>query len=291
VPQTTRLVRYEFDGAPANGLVVDDEVVRLDIGWRAALGLACDGDIDAMWAASTGDRAALDSVELLPCVDDGVEVYCVGLNYLEHQREAADLVDSIRDVPIIFGKSLRALTAPGADLVLPKDVSSEFDWEVELGVVIGRTAVDVAGADAWRHIAGYCVVNDITARDLQKRHQQWHLGKNVVRSTPVGPWVVARGDLDSPPDLEVSLRVNGVQKQVARTCDLIHDIPELVSLLSRITTLQPGDIIATGTPVGVGYKRTPPEFLSDGDVVETTVEGVGTLRNTVRTVARNGQTA
>lgn len=280
--ETPRLVRYRSDAGPAVGIGAGNEIHQVRLPWTAALELLADDRTEDILAARVGRPSALSEVELLATIDDG-DVYCVGLNYYEHQREAAELVDTVRDVPIIFAKSLRSVAAPFADLVLPERVSCEFDWEAELGVVIGHDARDVSPPDAWGVIAGYCVVNDITARDLQKRHQQWHLGKNIPGSTPVGPWVVGRHSLATPPDIGVVLRLNGVEKQRANTSALIHDLPELIALLSQITTLRTGDVIATGTPAGVGFKRTPPEYLQDGDVLETVVQGVGQLTNVVRT--------
>lgn len=283
-----RLVRVALDGEVVTGLVLGDEIVELGLSWNAALAALADGAGDTLVPASGARRVPLDGTTLeMPLERDG-EVYCVGLNYRAHEAEASELVDEVRLVPIIFVKSHRAMAPPAAELPLPSSISEEFDWEVELGVVIGRDAVDVEPEDAWSYVAGYCVVNDITARDVQKRHQQWHLGKNAPDSTPIGPWVVARDSLPVPIDVQVRLLVNGVEKQCSQTSLLIHDIPKLISLLSRTTTLRPGDVIATGTPSGVGFVRVPPEFLRDGDVVEAIVDRVGSLTNVVRTGAASG---
>ncbi|MCU1453686.1 MAG: 5-carboxymethyl-2-hydroxymuconate delta-isomerase [Acidimicrobiales bacterium] len=279
----SRLVRFAREGSTSVGLVVGDEVVELALGWSAALACLGAGDRAGLDASCVGAPLPLASVALQAPLEHDSDVYCVGLNYLEHRREAVELVDELPAVPIIFAKSPRAMAPPTADLLLPRHVSAEFDFEAELGVVIGLDAVDVAEEDAWRHVAGYCVINDITARDLQRAHQQWHLGKNVPASTPIGPWVIGRDALPLPPDVEVTLSVNGVEKQRSRTSLLIHGLPELVALLSRVTHLRAGDVIATGTPAGVGFKRTPPEFLQDGDVVVTDIAGVGRLTNRVRT--------
>jgi len=278
------LARYRHAGVVATGLVHDQWVSEVDVSWTAALNLLADGDADLLLEArQTGRRQPLDAVTLLAPLEPDADVYCVGLNYLEHQQEAADLVDSIADEPIIFVKSYRAMAAPNAELVLPRGISCEFDWEVELGVVIGRDSTGRPGRDAWDLVAGYCVVNDVTARDLQTRHKQWHLGKNVAGSTPVGPWVVGRDTLPTPPDVELSLSVDGVEKQRGRSSQLIHSIPALIELLSSVVSLRSGDIIATGTPSGVGFKRQPPEFLGDGVVMTAAITGVGSLTNVVRT--------
>ena len=278
------LARFLSGGERKTGLVEDESVSELDVPWNTALGMMAEGAAERLLGARWPGRAEpLGAVTLLPPLDTDADVYCVGLNYPEHQREAGDLVDGPAEEPIIFAKTYRSIAAPDAELVLPKTISSEFDWEVELGVVIGRDALAVTAGGAWAYVAGYCVVNDVTARDLQTRHKQWHLGKNALASTPIGPWVVERDALTTPPDVELSLSVNGVEKQRGRTSQLIHSVPALIELLSSVMSLRAGDIIATGTPAGVGYKRQPPEFLTDGDVMTTTVSGVGTLSNVVRT--------
>lgn len=226
------------------------------------------------------DVAALDA----PLPESCRGLVCTGINYLAHQEEsAAEFSADVPTDPIFFFKTTSAVTGPAADLQLRPGVSQEFDWEVELGVVIGTGGRDIAVEDAASHIFGYTVVNDITARDLQKRHQQWLLGKNVDASTPVGPWIVTADELPFPPALPLSLELNGVTMQSSDTTLMIFGIAEQISILSHAMTLEPGDIISTGTPSGVGFTRTPPVFLSDGDVVEATVDGVGVLRNVVRT--------
>ena len=167
--------------------------------------------------------------------------------------------------------------------MLPQSLSTEFDWEAELGVVIGAPARGVSEKEAWDVVAGYTVVNDISVRDRQVRHVQWTLGKNAPASTPVGPSIVARDTVGIDPDIELTCRVNGAVKQHAYTRDLIFTIPRLIEEISAVTPLLPGDVIVSGTPAGVGFKRTPPEFLREGDVVEVDIAGVGVLTNTIRT--------
>jgi 2-keto-4-pentenoate hydratase/2-oxohepta-3-ene-1,7-dioic acid hydratase in catechol pathway len=294
VPSTTfkgdrrapvRFARFEAGGVAGHGLVHGDSVTKVDCTWAEGLELLADGDSESLARKQLAPPLPLAHVTLLAPVDAGSDIHCVGLNYVEHQREAGELVDGPADAPIIFAKTLRAVASPGAELALPTALSAEFDWEAELGVVIGRDGSNIEPERCWEHVAGYCVVNDITARDLQVQHKQWHLGKNAAGSSPVGPWVLERDALAVPPDVEVSLAINGVTKQRARTSQLIYDIPSLVTLLSSIMTLRVGDIIATGTPSGVGFKRLPPEYLTDGDVVTTSIEGVGSLVNVVRTAA------
>ena len=276
-----RLARLEHGDGAIVGFIDGDEVVEITMSWHEALAALADGRGLDVRRAAGGRRITWTEAALMMPLLPGSEVHCVGLNYRAHAAEASELVDAPRADPIIFAKSYRSMTRPAATLSLPQAVSGEFDWEVELGVVIGKDAINIAPDEAWSYVAGYCVVNDITARDIQKLHQQWHLGKNIPASTPIGPWVVGREGFPVPPDLEVVLRINGKIKQHAFTSQLIHDVPALVSLLSRTTSLRVGDIIATGTPQGVGFARQPPEFLRDGDFVETEVIGVGRLTNVI----------
>jgi acylpyruvate hydrolase len=253
-----RLARFRVDGDAFVGTVEQDSIGQLGLAWPEAIGLLR-GSPEVLEANLTGQRWALHEVELLPSIEGPSEVYCVGLNYLDHQDEAAaDLVAALPEDPIIFTKSLRAIAGPQSELSLPRDISDEFDWEVELGV------------------------NDVTARDLQKRHAQWHLGKNILQSTPIGPWVTAAVD-SYEPHLRLQLSINGVEKQNSFTSEMLFKIPELIALLSTVCDLRPGDVIATGTPSGVGFKRTPPEYLQDGDWVEARIETLGTLSNMVHT--------
>ena len=290
-----RLARYSRNDRQRVGAVVGSTVRELDFGFRDALVLAAAGSTDVIEQALTGRVHDLTDVTLLPPVAGSLRgVICVGINYLEHQQESADVFTAEVPVkPIIFFKPSSTVASPDAELELPAEVSSEFDWEVELGVVIGAPGRHVHREDAGRLIAGYTIVNDITARDLQREHVQWFMGKSVDAATPIGPWVVTRDELGLAPDLEISLQVNGRRKQLARTSELLFDAAALIESISCVTTFQPGDVIATGTPRGVGFKSKPPEFLRDGDVVEATVEGIGTLRNraVVRPVSTSDSTS
>jgi 2-keto-4-pentenoate hydratase/2-oxohepta-3-ene-1,7-dioic acid hydratase in catechol pathway len=255
--------------------------------WQAdvndALGDLADGS--PLEADPHAQRWSLDELEWLVPLQPTSEVFCVGFNYLEHQVEAAELMGDVPDHPVIFTKSQRALCGPSGELLLPAEVSTQFDWEVELGVVIGREAFQICEADVEKHVAGYTVVNDVTARDLQTRHSQWFIGKNMYASTPLGPWIVPRTDCAFPPVLPIGLTVNGETKQKGSTADMLFGVARLVAVISSVLPLRPGDVIATGTPSGVGFKRKPPQFLSDGDVVDASIEGVGSLRHTVRTAS------
>ncbi|OAA18966.1 2-keto-4-pentenoate hydratase/2-oxohepta-3-ene-1,7-dioic acid hydratase [Frankia sp. EI5c] len=240
-------------------------------------------------AAPTATGRRLDPAHttlLAPVSEQCRGVFCTGINYVAHQQESAEaFAATVPPHPIIFFKTVSALCGPHDELPLDRSVSAEFDWEGEVGVVIGTGGRDIPVESALEHVFAYTVVNDITARDVQRRHQQWHLGKNVDASTPVGPWLVTADEFAGralPADTVVELRVNGVTKQRAVTADMIFDIATQISVISSTTALLPGDVISTGTPAGVGFTRTPPEFLAAGDVVETEVAGVGLLRNVVR---------
>jgi len=211
-------------------------------------------------------------------------IFCVGRNYLEHAREgalAAGRELKLPDVPTFFTKASTAVAGPNATLHFQAAVSSEYDFEAELAVIIGAECKDVSEEEAPHVVFGYTALNDLTARDLQRRHGQWFKGKSLDDSCPIGPWIVA-GEIADPQRLDVRLRRNGVEKQHSNTSKMIFPIPRLIAELSKGMTLLPGDVIATGTPEGVGFARNPPEFLADGDSLEVEIEGIGILRNRVR---------
>ena len=265
------------DGATFAARLEGDDLVPLPYPDVVAL-LAEPGWAQAALAPAR-ERVALAGADLAPPVRPA-KVVCVGLNYRSHIEE---LGRPLPDHPTLFVKFADTLTGPYDDLVVPK-VSTEVDWEVELGVVIGRTArgVDEAGAAAC--IAGYAVVNDISMRDWQWRTMQWDQGKNFEASTPVGPYLVTGDELGDPNatgsvDLEVTCRVDGETMQTGRTADLLFQPAAIVAYVSQFTTLRPGDLISTGTPGGVGAGRDPKVFLAPGQVVETAIEGIGACRN------------
>ena len=182
---------------------------------------------------------------------------------------------------MFFSKAPTAVTGPYDNVPFHAHVSTSLDWEAELGVVIGTGGKDIAEGDAMRHIWGYTVVNDVSWRDIQRRHGgQWHKGKSLDGSCPMGPWIVTADALD-PTNLRIACRVNGVSKQDSNTKFLYFKLPRLIAELSAGMTLEPGDIISTGTPEGVGFARTPPEFMKPGDLMETEIEGIGVLRNPI----------
>ncbi|HYA39459.1 MAG TPA: fumarylacetoacetate hydrolase family protein [Candidatus Methylomirabilis sp.] len=214
-------------------------------------------------------------------------VFCVGKNYREHaqelQKEGSTIAarDAIPEVPIFFTKATSTVIGPGDPIPAWLDPTRSTDYEGELAVVIGPGGRGIARADAMRHVYGYTIINDATARVLQGRHQQWFLGKSIDGFCPMGPAVVTTDSVPDPGQLRVQTRVNGELRQNATVSGLIFDIPALIETLSRTLTLEPGDLIATGTPAGVGMGFKPPKYLKKGDVVAITIEPIGTLENPV----------
>jgi len=216
-------------------------------------------------------------------------VMCVGKNYHEHAKEftrsgfdssASSVADAIPTAPIIFTKVPECVIANGADIRYPAGVSNSLDYEAELGLVIGRGGRGISKADAYSHVCGYTIINDVTARDLQGKHKQWFLAKSLDTFCPMGPWLVTADEVDAA-NLGVKCWVNDELRQNANTRDLIFDIPTLIATISAGITLLPGDVIATGTPAGVGIGFTPPKFLKRGDRVTIEIEGLGRLSNSV----------
>lgn len=236
----------------------------------------------------TWPNIALDDIELLAPLPEPVRnIICLGLNYAEHAAESQSIKLGDRDAPeypIIFTKATTTINAPYGDFVLEEHVTDKLDWEVELAVVIGTGGRFIPADSALDHVFGYTILNDLTARDLQRRHKQFFLGKSLDGSCPIGPWIVSTDSVANPHDLDLFCSVNGIAKQDSNTRFLIFRIPDIIAKVSAVVTLLPGDIIATGTPGGVGFARTPPEYLSPGDVVECRIPGIGCLRN--RIVAR-----
>lgn len=228
-------------------------------------------------SAGAGDSAAL----LAPLTERAV--IAIGLNYHDHCREFGTPPP---EAPIVFVKLPSSIAGPGDDISWDPEVTKEVDWEAELGVVIGRAARNVDVGDASEVIFGYTAINDVTARDIQRREQQWVRAKSLDTFCPMGPVVVTRDELDARAGLRIRSWVNETVMQDSSTSELIFGIDELVAYLSRSFTLQPGDVIATGTPLGVGAFREPPIFLRDGDVVEVELEGIGRLRNRCRVIGK-----
>jgi 2-keto-4-pentenoate hydratase/2-oxohepta-3-ene-1,7-dioic acid hydratase in catechol pathway len=230
---------------------------------------------------------AIADVELrAPIAVPRRNIFCVGKNYGEHAREfsrsgfEAGAVKGIEldEYPAVFSKGPNTVVGPYDDVLLHANVTSSVDYEAELAVIIGRVGKDIAPERAYEHVFGYTVVNDVTARDRQKNHKQWFLGKTLDTFCPMGPWITTADELD-PENLEVSCWVNGELRQHANTRDLIFDIPRLISTISEGLVLMPGDIIATGTPAGVGIGFAPPRFLRKNDVVAVEISKIGKIEN------------
>ena len=211
-------------------------------------------------------------------------IMCLAVNYTEHAKETAALREhggKAPTQPVMFTKAPTSVNGPYGNIVINPAVSQQIDWEVELGVIIGKKGINIREDEAMSYVFGYTVLNDVTARDLQSRHKQFFKGKSLDGSCPMGPWIVTADEISDPHNLALRLRVNGEIKQDGNTRQMIFSIPDMIATLSLGMTLEPGDIIATGTPSGVGFSRVPPEFLQPGDIMESEVEGIGTLRNPI----------
>ncbi len=277
-----KLVRYGAPGQEKPGLMDGDTLRDLS------------GHIDDITGATLGD-AALDKLRAidpasLPVVDGNVRIgqcvgnigkfLCIGLNYSDH---AAETGAAIPEHPILFFKANSAIVGPNDDVVMPRG-STKTDWEVELGVVIGKAAKYVSKDNALEHVAGYCVVNDVSERHFQANLTgQWTKGKSCDTFGPTGPYLVTRDEVPDPQNLAMSLDVNGTRMQTGNTSTMIFSVAEIIEHLSHLMTLHPGDVVSTGTPPGVGLGMKPePVFLKVGDVMELEIEGLGRQRQEVR---------
>ncbi len=211
-------------------------------------------------------------------------IVCLGLNYSSHVKESAQARGrevKIPEHPVFFTKTPTTVNGPFDPIPWDPTVTQQVDYEVELGVVIGTGGKNIPRSKALEHVFGYTVINDVSARDLQMRHLQWFKGKSLDGFCPMGPVLVTADEFGDPQSKKIGTRVNGVQKQSSTTANMIFSVDVIIEVLSKGMTLEPGDVIATGTPEGVGLGRTPQEWLNDGDMVETEIEGIGTLRNQV----------
>ncbi|HSV34908.1 MAG TPA: fumarylacetoacetate hydrolase family protein [Ramlibacter sp.] len=282
-----RIAAFRFQDRKCLGLVSPDAAAVSPFLWDRD---HCEDGLLGLisWLCSGGEQPpvgepiALDQVQLLaPFTRFRRNLWCVGRNYRAHAKELAGSVfqkEQEDGWPIVFTKVPEAVVGPQAEVRLPAEVSGQIDYEAELAVVIGQGGRNITRADAMKHVFGYTVVNDVTARDVQMRHQQWDLGKNFDGFCPMGPWVVTADELDGR-DTRVRCWVNGELRQDGRTADMIFDIPALIETISRGITLYPGDVIATGTPAGVGMGMQPPRWLRTGDVVRVEVDGIGAIEN------------
>lgn len=242
-------------------------------------------EVEQLLVGTQSKALAVDTIRLLaPVPRPRKNVFCVGWNYLEHFREGEKFRQTRQELPehpVFFSKATNAINGPFDPIPFDARVSTELDWEVELGVIIGSKGKNIAEAEAMQHVFGYTVVSDVSARNVQKQHGGQYLkGKSLDGTCPMGPWLVTADEVD-PGGLRLITRVNGVVKQDGNTHDMYFKIPRLLAELSLGLTLEPGDILSTGTPPGVGFGRTPPEYLKPGDLLETEIVGLGTMRNRI----------
>jgi 2-keto-4-pentenoate hydratase/2-oxohepta-3-ene-1,7-dioic acid hydratase in catechol pathway len=269
---------------PEPGVVVEGRVIGLGGAGFLDMIAVLGGGAEARkkiesWVASRGadSAVALSSVRLLAPVPRPPKLICVGLNYRDHAAESGMEVPK---VPTIFSKFSSTVIAPGESIVLPR-LSTKPDYEGEFAFVIGRGGRHIA-ADRWReHVFGYTIVNDVSARDYQRATSQWLMGKTFDTFAPMGPWIVSADEIADPHALDIGTTINGETMQHSNTRNLIFKIPDLIAYLSGAFTLEPGDVVSTGTPSGVGFARTPPRYLRPGDEVVVRIEGIGELRNPV----------
>jgi 2-keto-4-pentenoate hydratase/2-oxohepta-3-ene-1,7-dioic acid hydratase in catechol pathway len=280
-----RFVTFESGGKGHPGLLTTDDLVvdLTEAGFSSILDLIEAGSEGRAKAEAYAAGAArenkypLNSVKLLAPIPRPRKLICVGLNYRDHATETGS---AIPDVPTIFNKFATAVIGPGDDIVLPK-VSKSPDYEAEFAFVIGTGGRQI-GADDWRkHIFGYTMVNDVSARDYQRATTQWLMGKTFDTFAPMGPWIVTADEIADPHNLDIQLEINGEILQNSNTRELIFKIPELIAFLSSVFTLEPGDIVSTGTPAGVGVARNPQRFLQPGEEVTVRIAGIGELVNPV----------
>ena len=288
-----KLVTFRANGGPRLGVLRNgDEVVELEqpASMLALIDAGRDGLARVESALSSGQARShrLDAISLLPPLPDPRgNVIAIGRNYGKHAAETARLEAREPSPPTIFTKAITSLAEPFADIVIDPAISDKIDWEVELGLVMGKSGANIKRSEARSHVFGYIVFNDVTARDIQSDWGgQYFKGKSLDRSSPSGPWIATADEIADPQALKLQLRVNGTTKQDGTTLDMIYSVDAILEWVSRGMTVPAGAIIATGTPDGVGFARTPPEFLKPGDVMETEVEGIGQLRN--RIVAARG---
>ncbi len=266
-----RLVTFLRPGAvPEAGMLSGDKVVGLGT------------DMLSVIAAGTvpvrsGPLYDVSAVKILAPVPRPPKLICVGLNYRDHAIESKM---EIPKVPTIFNKFPNVVIGPGEPIVLPK-ASERPDYEAEFAFVIGRGGRHIAASRAMDHVFGYTIVNDVSARDFQMATTQWLMGKTFDTFAPMGPWLVTADEIRDPHELDISLEIGGERLQHSNTRELIFKIPELIEFVSGVVTLEPGDIVSTGTPSGVGFARKPPRFLKAGEEVIVRVEGIGELRNPV----------
>ena len=287
------------DPTPRLGFLREDRVVQATAGRSDSAPMSLLELVQAgpeAWARMADAAAAADGANSFAAADvrwhapiprPTKNVFCVGRNYAEHVAEGARARGEAPKIPkhvVFFTKAPTSVTGPFDDIPWDATLTQQVDWEAELGVVIGTPGVNIRTADALRHIFGYTVINDVTARDLQNAHFQFFKGKSLDGFCPIGPLVVTADEFGDPQNKMVSCRVNGTVRQHQRTSEMLFPVDVIIEVLSRGLTLEAGDLIATGTPEGAGFGMSPPQFLKDGDIMETEVEGIGVMRNRIRRI-------
>jgi 2-keto-4-pentenoate hydratase/2-oxohepta-3-ene-1,7-dioic acid hydratase in catechol pathway len=282
-----KLARYSYNGTTSIGRVDGDRVIDL-----ASLLPADAADVAAVLAlpqvladaahldATPENSLALDQVRLLAPILRPGKFMCLGMNYKDHEEEARRLGVPIPTSQVWFSKQITCITGPYDDVHFPQ-VVERLDYEAEMGVVIGKGGRRISEADALQHVAGYFVANDVSARDWQAKSPTWTLGKSFDTHGPIGPWIVTADEIADPQQLTVSLSVNGERRQHSSTELMTYSVAKQIAYLSEVMTLEPGDILITGTPAGVGIAMQPPTFLQVGDVVRVEIEGIGHIQNTI----------
>jgi 2-keto-4-pentenoate hydratase/2-oxohepta-3-ene-1,7-dioic acid hydratase in catechol pathway len=297
-----KLVSVGKAGRVFAGLWLEGKVLDLAAAARAAGESGDFGSVLAILRGGEATLAALRRIEaragefhaallpagelqlLAPIPEPVRNVICVGRNYAEHVKEGYGVFGRDAKLPVVpqfFTKATNTINAPGGDVRLDASLTELLDYEVELALVIGKRGRDIAAADAFGHVWGYMVANDYSARDLQRRHDQWFKGKSLDTTCPIGPWLIDREAIGDVSTLELTLTVNGEERQRDKVSSMIFDIPTIIASLSAGLTLEPGDIISTGTPSGVGFAMKPPQALKAGDLVVARIDRIGELRNRI----------
>jgi 2-keto-4-pentenoate hydratase/2-oxohepta-3-ene-1,7-dioic acid hydratase in catechol pathway len=291
-----KFATFRQHGQPVAGLVLPGGLLPLPADLSSVLGIIRGGEPALAACRELAQRAEREPQALVPLAQAELlaplpvlirNAFCVGRNYVDHVKEGAavrNVEAQLPQAPQFFTKATHTLVGPEADVRLDERVTRRLDYEVELALVIGRGGRDIAAERAFEHIFGYSIANDVTARDLQRRHDQWFKGKSLDTTLPLGPWIVDAQEIGDPATLELTMSVNGEERQRARVAQMIFDIPTLIAQLSAGLTLEPGDVIATGTPSGVGFAMQPPQYLKDGDVMVARINRIGELHNRVVTV-------
>jgi 2-keto-4-pentenoate hydratase/2-oxohepta-3-ene-1,7-dioic acid hydratase in catechol pathway len=287
-----RLVTFRIDGSARLGVLRNgDEVVQVDepVDMLSLIDAGEEGmaKVQETLASSRSRARKLEDVDLLaPLPEPRGNILAMGRNYQKHAEESARKEGYEPQPPTIFTKAITSLTEPFADIVIDPSISDQIDWEAELALVIGKRGANIKRANARGYVFGYTVLNDVSARDIQNGWGgQFFKGKSLDRSCPTGPWIVTSDEVPDPQSLGVRLRLNGKLEQDGNTRDMIYPVDATIEWMSKGMTLLPGAMIATGTPDGVGFWRTPSQVLHPGDLMETEVEGIGVLRNRIVSVS------